>query len=417
MTVLAYRKAKHRLQRFWQRTEGRLKRKVVAAIAVLIHAYCFVAQGENIANRYFTFPVLDALFFFRGATDPPPEIVIVAMDPKSEEVLRISSLAPWPRKHHADLIRKLKGDGVKRIFLDLFFRSPGPSPDEDADFAKALSEAETIIGTHTAYSPVWSPGGKTTVISQEARPLPLFEKSAWKTILMDVWPGDGAVRRMRAKPEEESLQHVKSPVPQSLVLEGILPDDFELPTWRDFINYYGPSGTIRTISFIDALRSKEQGLPADYFKDKLVFIGKYLQAGYLRAEEKDTFLVSGSSMPMNGVEIHATIVSNLLQKNWIRVATNKEAELGVLSLLVFGLSYLVISVRLLYGFFALVTVWLVWSVLSLISFSYFYCLLPGAILVFFVLPLMYFGSVLLTARSLYLSFRSMERAMGIRKEQ
>src|SRR5687768_15165510 len=63
------------------------------------------------------------------------DIVIVGIDAKSLAAL---DRWPWPRRHHADLLRQLSNAGPRRVFLDIDFSSQSNALD-DALLESALA--------------------------------------------------------------------------------------------------------------------------------------------------------------------------------------------------------------------------------------------------------------------------------------
>lgn len=83
-----------------------------------------------------------------------------------------------------------------------------------------------------------------------------------------------------------------------------------------YLNFYGPEGTITTIPYYQALQSQEQLVtdqkPID-FKGKAVFVGS---AGNLLLEQRDHFntvFSQSGRLNISGVEIAATAFANLLE--------------------------------------------------------------------------------------------------------
>ncbi|MGE5454481.1 MAG: CHASE2 domain-containing protein, partial [Methylocystaceae bacterium] len=86
---------------------------------------------------------------------------------------------------------------------------------------------------------------------------------------------------------------------------------------RALINYWGPTATIPTFSYVDVL---DGTIPPEFFKGKAVLIGATTQ------EEHDNFptpfttsnMVKSGSRETPGVEIHASAVQTYLQHAWFR---------------------------------------------------------------------------------------------------
>jgi adenylate cyclase len=84
-----------------------------------------------------------------------------------------------------------------------------------------------------------------------------------------------------------------------------------------WLNYLGPPRTIETVSYDNALN----GLPRGYFSNKVVVVGADYQTSVIGAKV-DTFR---SPFPIGkprfaGVELHATVLANLLAGDWLRRA-------------------------------------------------------------------------------------------------
>ena len=403
MSVLAYRKAKLRWRRFWQKIEGSLKRKLIAATAGILHAVIFVSVfGPRL--EMFAF---DSWFFIRGNIPPSEKVIIVAIDHRSEEALGISPLAPWPRRFHAKLLESLREKGVRRVIFDIFFRSVGTIEGEDQMLAEALHASDCTIGSFHDTEVLTTKDGTRVPVIKEKKPLPIFQRSAPRVVSMNVWmrDSDQVIRHISAAGGEPRTR-----VPMTYALQGILPEKQEVPGTDDLINYYGSVAQIPTISFADALKPEFSNI----LKDKIVLVGKHLPTSFLRDDEKDTFRVPVPGYTMDGVEIHATIVSNLLDRSWIRRSA-PEIEIAVLACFTSFLSYALMSLRVAPAGILLLSSQLLWLFGSYFAFRSGH-FVPGVTMMFIILPLIFCGSVFLTARSLYRSFKEIEKAMGVKIE-
>ncbi len=84
-----------------------------------------------------------------------------------------------------------------------------------------------------------------------------------------------------------------------------------------YLNFYGPRHTIKTISYYQVLAQSEEGVLPD-FKDKVVFVGFSEKH---ETESKDDFFTAysdSSTKLISGVEIAATLFSNLLEQNSLK---------------------------------------------------------------------------------------------------
>jgi adenylate cyclase len=84
------------------------------------------------------------LFRLRGSLPSPPEVVVVAEDRASAEVLGLpSGSRPWPRSLHARVIEELTAHGATVIAFDFIFNTPDSEADDE--LAAALRRAGCIV--------------------------------------------------------------------------------------------------------------------------------------------------------------------------------------------------------------------------------------------------------------------------------
>lgn len=86
------------------------------------------------------------LFGLRGATHPPPEVVIVAIDEQSGQALGLPNKpSEWPRNLHAQLVDRLVRAGARLICFDLTFETPSRAPQDDLALAAAIRRAGNVV--------------------------------------------------------------------------------------------------------------------------------------------------------------------------------------------------------------------------------------------------------------------------------
>ena len=282
---------------------------------------------------------LDLLFALRGVLPAPNQIVIVAIDEPS--MAEIQRQWPWPRGIHAHLVQQLNKAGAKVIGFDVLFAEPS-EPEEDAALENALRSAGNIVLV-SALSVVNDPLFKLT---SRVDPLPALAKVAAVGSPMINIDADGVVRRTRLLyPGMSSfaLQIIGKYLPiserKSLVKLDLSKDVL--------INYLGPPRTITTVSYYQAL-DYERLLPPGLLQDKIVLIGRSLETiPEPQNLSGDTFFtpfswVSGSAA--SGVEIQATLISNLLQGPFI-VELSKPIQIALIGALVLAASFALMKLR------------------------------------------------------------------------
>lgn len=336
---------------------------------------------------------LDLLFALRGVRPPPNQIVIVAIDELS--LAEIKRQWPWPRGFHAQLIRQLNAAGAKVIGLDVLFSEPS-EPEEDLALEQAMREAGNVVLV-SAIGVVNDPLFRLTT---RIDPLPALAKVAEVGSPIIMVDPDGVVRRARLlSPGLASfaLQVVGKylSAPERNVLSK---QDFSKELLMD---YRGPPRTVSTVSYYQAL-DYARLLPPGVFKDKIVLVGRSLEtipeAQHLSG---DTFFTPFSWVSGNttaGVEIQATLISNLLENSFVSTLSKLANTLLVLTFtLVPGL--LLISLRPMTGLLAMIGVVILFMIIAHLIFIQFTLWLP----IFSVLVgvALVYGSHLL-ARSLFM---------------
>ncbi len=308
--------------------------------AGLIAAGAFVAV-LILTNIPFLFQLelkgLDLLFLLRGPLPPPPEIVIVAIDEPS--FAEVSKQWPWPRSIHAHLVEQLKKAGARVIGFDILFTEHS-QPDEDRALERAMQGAGNVVLLSEQVvidDPLFRYTSRIDPIK------PFKEVAAVGLSTLQIHP-DGSVRRAHLGfPDIPSFalqvarRYMVDPASRQTktqVAEGRRGERLERS--RDLlINYLGPPRTVKTVSYYQAL-AYDQMLPPGIFAGKIALVGRSTQAA---PEPQRTapdvfhtpFLLSAEGLTP-GVEIHATIVSNILTRRFVSELTLL-AWLGLLMLL------------------------------------------------------------------------------------
>jgi len=94
--------------------------KIALWATVAIIVFVFILNAFNVLLQIEN-QTIDFRFSVRGARAPQAPIKIIAIDEKS---IREIGQWPWARSVHAQIIRKLKEDGVKCVFYDVQFSEP-----------------------------------------------------------------------------------------------------------------------------------------------------------------------------------------------------------------------------------------------------------------------------------------------------
>jgi adenylate cyclase len=100
---------------------------VIIFVVFVLNQFSVLQKIEN--------QTIDFRFNVRGVRAPQAPVKIIAVDEKS---LREIGQWPWPRSIHAQIIRRLKADGVKCVFYDVMFPEPERNEEKMLDQLKAL---------------------------------------------------------------------------------------------------------------------------------------------------------------------------------------------------------------------------------------------------------------------------------------
>jgi EAL domain-containing protein (putative c-di-GMP-specific phosphodiesterase class I)/CHASE2 domain-containing sensor protein len=120
--------------------------------------------------------------------DASGQIHIIEVD--AESIANIQQW-PWPRDHYARLVEQLDDAGVRSITFDIDFSSPS-SPDEDAEFAKAIAEARASV-----VLPTFAQNASENSDRQlDALPIPVLREHASLASVSVIPDADARVRRM-----------------------------------------------------------------------------------------------------------------------------------------------------------------------------------------------------------------------------
>ncbi|MFC1524606.1 CHASE2 domain-containing protein, partial [Thermodesulfobacteriota bacterium] len=297
----------------------------------------------------------------RGPVKGDPNIAIIALDEKSiKEIGRF----PWSRKHYVKLIDTVSAAGAKALVMDAFF----PETEDtaiDGKFGAALARAKNVT---LAVAFDFNTDGSVKGITES---IPVLRKASNGSAHMNFLPDEDGINRRNML----VVRHNGALVP-SLGLKGamavlgeddirtgdyhIILGDRQIPIEENnamWINHTGPEGSYTRYSFVDIVKGR---IDPQELKGKLLFMGSTALGIY-------DMRVTSFHHNMPGVEIHATIADNIINRNHI-TRTSNEALLDLVIIVVLGLAAYFITARLkLYTAFPL----LILLSVGYIWFSYF----------------------------------------------
>lgn len=357
----------------WQEAGRGIKRALACAAVAMLHTLVFTTlSGQRLERE-----LLHQWFALRGEREVPQSITIVRLDSPSYKKLGLLPADKFPRRLMAKGVEKIAQAGAKLIILDVFAMGEGEDPEANEMLAKALAGSTSVIGRYTEEILYTKPDGSKRRKKLSNKPLPLFEQHAKAVVPLQVRVQDGVVEEICLSNDYVFSSDVRLPLLKPL--QEFVSPDVQEPGGFDFINFYGPAGSLVNMSFSELLEPDSDERLGEYLKDRIVFVGVCTDAGVSISAGKDTFLTSVSRSPMYGVEIHATIAANLLDRSWIR-RLPAQTEVGMLAVVAFVITFFSVSFSLLPGALTATAGACAWLWFSYYSFVHAFRFIPGATL-------------------------------------
>ncbi len=301
-----------------------------------------LAAGVGLAALYYIYadPLArlsyDLPFTWRSPLDTD-KFVLVYLDDVSAKRLNQSLGDAWNRGLHTQLINRLTQDGARLAIFDIVFDASARDAAGDEALAEAIQRnGRVVLG---AAMEVFEPLGG---VAQERilPPIRTLRKAAagWGLLAFRPVDPDYAVRQIYLGTDDLPTATWRA----AELLGAKVAQETRHTPWPRWVNYYGPPGQFSSVSFVQAI--EPEGLPADFFRDKIVFVGGRTAVGYLGAnrDEFGTPYSRSSGELSSGLEIHATILLNLLRGEWLtRLSVKRETILVIVVGLLLGLLALI----------------------------------------------------------------------------
>lgn len=322
-------------------------------------------------------PLADLRFLLQGPRPAPDSITIVAID---EEIVQEAGAYPLPRATVAQIVDRLASLKPRVIAIDVLFVNPG-HPEGDAALVAALGKAPSVIAAAGIFD------GSVQTISASADNaleevpsprnllLPLKSLSEVAAVgAVNVHTDASGVPRHaplllrsgdRLIPSFPLLAASKSfnrdPVigPEQIILDAqpVGTDRaYSLP-----LRFYGPRGTIRTVSASDILKNRFE---ENVVRDKIVVIGTMV------AGSGDEFPTPFDPI-LPGAEVMATAVAHLTTGDGLlRDGRVRRADAAMALVLPVLLVLFLAWHRSTLGFALIALVALLWIGVTALAFSY-----------------------------------------------
>ncbi len=303
--------------------------EITGGVAVTFVVFALFLTG---AFQFLELKSIDWRFEIRGESTADPSIVIVAIDEASFSDLNLKW--PWPRDLLASIVDRLSEENAAVIGIDIIMSEPFPGK-QDETLAKAAGRAGNVYFS-SKFEQVhrrmdWQ--GKEIEIREEVLkgPVPVIAQSGAVGYLNLPQDNDGFVRRFTPIREFQEYRYTSFGLKIALRAAGIELNDirytpfsrltagqYSVPLNRydsAFINFAGPHGKFRTISFSNVLAGE---YPVGFFRDSVVLIGSafrdshdYFSTPFMKTPQK-------GSLPLYGVEVHANVINTFIHNRFFR---------------------------------------------------------------------------------------------------
>ena len=252
-----------------------------------------------IANKPIERIYMDILNYVHKNQGQVDDVVVIGIDETSFQAMEMQW--PWPREVHGELVKEISKFNPKSIVFDVVFSEPS-NENSDNYFAEAISNAKKVVLASDLS--LRENSFMSGVV--ETRPLELFEKAGALVGLAGVEAdGDMVVRHF--PPFENTLSEVAAGKNRTDIND------------KQIIRYQGSSHSFKYISYFKFFMP--EGVKKEDIEGKIVLIGLDVKASPdMSGSQKDAFpspFTRFDAQLMPGVELHANLVSNLINNNSI----------------------------------------------------------------------------------------------------
>jgi CHASE2 domain-containing sensor protein len=327
------RRLRFAFEQWWELLKPVYRAGIVATFPALLYLGCALPSVGLVQNVNLW--AMDRWFRMRGTIAAPTDVIVVAVDEESYTELGLSSLRPWPRELQAKLLERIAAFRPRSVIFDYVFKDKGDDA-VDRRLVRAMTLAPTYIAKAVRSVSRTDVDGELVRESEWMEPQEQFQEAAAGVFSIGMREVDSVVRQFAF---EGTMQRIYPPLAPAVFGDRF--EEAELPAVQDYINFRGPPGTITSVSFSEALNGDETTMRQ--FKDAIVLVG------FKRTLPNQTAVPDNFRTPYPGqtagVEIHATVVSNLLEKEWISGLPAAWELIGG-GWLVFMLSFAILSLNL-----------------------------------------------------------------------
>jgi len=329
-------------------------RTKIKAGAVLILAAVLLVLGLDLSGvlTVYRLKTLDLLFRHAPLPKATPQVVVVTIDQPDLDFFKTRGITwPWPRQLYAPIIDYCRRSGAKAVIFDILYTEASAyGPQDDQRLAGAAAAAKNVIfpfflsvddkpsspGTpelldKAAITISGAPPPDSSKYLSLLAPIPPLVAAAWTLGNVECRPDtDGIYRRLplvtlfqeRWLPilAFAAFQSFHQDSPWRFQDDALVQGQRRIPLdgqGRFLLKYRGPSRSHQRFSAVNLIESEYSKpgqtplVPPEALAGKWVFVG-------LTAPGLLDLKASPVSAVYAGVEIHATLLDNLLQGDFLQ---------------------------------------------------------------------------------------------------
>ncbi|WP_323367003.1 CHASE2 domain-containing protein [Leptothoe sp. PORK10 BA2] len=246
----------------------------------------------------------DSLTRLRGERPWSDELLVIGIDEHT-----LDDLGPFPlaRRYYADLLKVLSEADASIVTFDILMTHDSPDNAELAEAMVAYKNNAVVLAAAT------NKEGRFLESTQS-----LLDSAIATGHINQAFDTDGITRRHILYTYDNHSLASATAKTYSLTTDLItLPQEQQI-----YINWPGAIENISYASLVDVLTGK---IPSERLKDKIVFVGSTATA-----EDQQLRTPFDSKDPVWGVYVHAAVMDNLLEQNWLRVPDKRWVLLAIL---------------------------------------------------------------------------------------
>jgi adenylate cyclase len=283
---------------------------LLAAVGLLAAGIGVVSWATPLARRV-ELSSVDARFDVRGKQKPPSDVVVVGLDAKS--LAQLEARPPIPRRLHARVIDTLHRDGAKVIAYDFQFLNETTVADDNALLRAIAGAGNVVLATATTNA-----RGESPVLGG-----PVGQRQVHATVASINFPQSAARHGVFRRVPYTADRIPSFAVAAAAKATGHPIGKSQFAGDGAWIDFAGPAGTVRTVSFTDVASTKPE-----------VFRGKVVVVGPTDPIVQDVHATSaGEGMP--GPEINANAIATILRDFPLR---DSAGWLSVLMIVIAGIA-------------------------------------------------------------------------------